>query len=321
MKKTVGVWMLFLAFNGLACDICNMTVSLTPDDTKNRLSLLYRNRFATKTFSSLTYLAQPNVTGNRHSGVILLPEMESQQHSETYSVMEIRGVYYFSNRLRIIGSLPVIRNERIINDQRQFVISGVGDPFVLAKYNLIRTNKIEGNEVNHRLTIGAGIKVPLGKFDFKQKGALVQHDIQAGTGTLDFLLALDYTAKYKNGGVMFSSNYKLNTYNKKVDYMFGNTANTTLNVFYSKKIKKVTLMPYIGSYVEHGNTDIEHGMYEENTGGSLLFGTVGKQLFLNNIQLELLYQHTLINKLNGTLQLDTRNRVQLGVHYLFNRKE
>jgi len=75
MKKSVGVWMLLLAFNGLSCDICNMTVSLTPDDTKNRISLLYRNRYATKTFSSLTYKATTAISGNRLSGVILLPEM------------------------------------------------------------------------------------------------------------------------------------------------------------------------------------------------------------------------------------------------------
>lgn len=134
-----------------------MTVSLTPDDTKNRISLLYRNRYATKTFSSLTYKATTAIRRNRHSGVILLPEMESQEHTETYSVIEVRGVYNFSGRWRVIGSFPFIRNERIINDQRQFVIAGVGDPFVMAKYNIVRTNKVEANEVNHRWTIGGGV--------------------------------------------------------------------------------------------------------------------------------------------------------------------
>ena len=318
MKKSVGVWMLLLAFNGLSCDICNMTVSLTPDDTKNRISLLYRNRYATKTFSSLTYKATTAISGNRHSGLILLPEMESQEHTETYSVMEVRGVYNFSDRWRVIGSFPFIRNERIINDQRQFVIAGVGDPFVMAKYNIVRTNKVEANEVNHRWTIGGGVKLPLGRFDFEYQGTRVQHDIQAGTGTFDFLFAMDYLIKYKKVGLLLSSNYKLNTYNEQVDYMFGNTMNTTLNLFYALKLKNLTFLPYLGTYYEHGSTDIEHGKYEKNTGGSLVFGTIGSQLFINRIQLELLFQKTLVNQLNGTLQLDTKNRIQFGIHYLFN---
>ncbi len=119
-------------------------------------------------------------------------------------------------------------------------------------------------------------------------------------------------------GLLLSSNYKLNTYNEQVDYMFGNTLNTTLNLFYALKLKNLTFLPFLGTYCEHGLTDIEHGKYENNSGGSLVFGTIGSQLFINRIQLELLFQKTLVNQLNGTLQLDTKNRVQLGIHYLFN---
>lgn len=320
MQKFVGVWMLFLSFNSLACDICNMSVSLTPDDTKNRISLLYRHRFATKKFTSLVYnpVAISNSNGNRHSGVILLPEMEDQTHTETYSVLDVRGVYNFTTRLRVIGSLPLIQNERLINGESQFTIQGLGDPFVMGKYNLIRTNYTEMNKSNHRLTLGGGVKIPLGKFDFTHNGDKVQHDIQAGTGTWDFLLSMDYIWKYNQAGVMFTTNYKINTHNKEVDYMFGNTSNSALNIFYAQEIKNIVVMPYLGGYMEHGNNDIEDKNYEENTGGSLLFGTGGLQFFYKNFQVEILYQHTLVNNLNGTLQLDTKNRYQVGLTYLFN---
>ena len=119
MNKTVVFWMLFIAFNSMACDICNMSVSLTPDDTKNRISLLYRHRFASKTFTQLSYKPVEVSEGIRHSGVILIPEMKNQIHTEIYSVMDIRGVYNFTNRLRIIGSLPFIKNERKINEERE----------------------------------------------------------------------------------------------------------------------------------------------------------------------------------------------------------
>lgn len=318
MQKLLGICLLFVASNGLACDICNMSVSLTPDDTKNRISLLYRNRYATTTFSSLVYKTAPNVSGNRHSGAILLPGMESQTHTETYSVVDLRGVYNFNDRLRIIGSLPIVRNERIINSVSQFVISGIGDPFVLGKYNLVRTNVTDEKKVNHRVTLGGGIKIPLGRYDFSHKGSKVQHDIQAGTGTFDFLISLDYILKYKQTGMLFFTNYKMNTYNHKADYMFGNTLNSSLNLFYSQIMKKVTILPYLGLYLEHGNKDIEMRSFEDNTGGFLLFGTAGVQLFYKDFQLEAMYQHTVANHLNGTQQLDTKNRLQIGVNYLFN---
>ena len=320
MQKLLGICLLFLAFNGLSCDICNMSVSLTPDDTKNRISLLYRHRFATKTFSTLVYTPVPNTSGSRHSGAILLPGMEDQTHTETFSVMDVRGVYNFNDRIRLIGSLPLVRNERVINNASQFVVSGLGDPFVLGKYNLVRTNFTEEEKSNHRVTLGGGIKIPLGEYDFTNNGTTAQHDIQAGTGTFDFLFSLDYILKYKKTGLMFTSNYKMNTYNQKADYMFGNTLNSTLNLFYTIKRKGIILLPYIGTYIEQGNKDIEERNYEDNSGGSLLFGATGIQVFVKSFQLDALYQHTLINKLNGSLQLDTRNRFQFGISYLINNK-
>jgi hypothetical protein len=232
--------------------------------------------------------------------------------------MDIRGVYNFTNKLRVIGSIPLIQNERLINGESQFTIKNIGDPFILAKYNLIRTDNTEDNKSNQRLTFGGGVKIPLGKYDYTHNGSLVQHDIQAGTGTWDFLLSMYYMWKYNKVGVLFTTNYKLNTNNSKVNYMFGNTSNSTLNVFYVLPIKKLTVLPYLGVYAEHGNRDIEQYKFEENTGGSLLFGTVGLQFFYNKIQIETLYQHTLVNNLNGLLQLDTKNRYQVGITYLFN---
>ena len=317
MQKFLGIWMLFIAFKSLACDICNMSVNLTPDDTKNRISLLYRHRFASKTFTSLAYKPVAFDNGSRHSGVILLPTMEDQTHIETYSLIDLRGVYNFTNRLRIIGSIPFVQNERIINGKSQFTIQGIGDPFILGKYNLIRTNYTEKNKSNHRLTLGGGVKIPLGKFNYTHNGDIVQHDIQAGTGTWDFLLSMDYIWKYNKIGIMLTTNYKLNTLNQEVEYMFGNTSNSTLNIFYGQEIKDFVLMPYIGIYAEYGGKDIEHKKYEENTGGGLLFGTGGLQCFYKKFQVDALYQHTLMNHLNGTLQLDTKYRFQIGLTYLF----
>lgn len=318
MKKTLGVLMLGITLNSLACDICNMSVSLTPDDTKNSVSLLFRHRVASRTFSQLVYKPTVIQSTSRHSGVVLLPGLEEQRQKETYSVYEIRGVYNLNNRISFFGSIPMIHNERLINESKQFQVQGMGDPIAMMRYSIIRTNETDEKKMNHRLTLGAGLKMPLGRCDFESKGKVVEHDIQAGTGTIDYVLSLDYLLKYRSYGILLNSNYKINTLNKKVDYMFGNTSNTTLNVFYQKKMRKHrTLVPYLGMYTEIANKDIEHKQYEENTGGKLLFGSLGCQFFFNQFRLETQYQHTLKNQLNGDYQLYTKNRWQLGITYLF----
>jgi len=80
---------------------------------------------------------------------------------------------------------------------------------------------------------------------------------------------------------------------------------------------KMAIMPYLGSYIEIAGMDIENKHFEENTGGKLVFGTAGLQFFVDKIQFEAMYQHTLTNELNGDLQLNTKNRFQLGLTYLF----
>mgnify|MGYP000483532761 CR=1 FL=1 len=271
--------MIFLSFQSLACDICNMTVSLTPDDSKNTFSLLYRNRITEGTFTRLMFYVD-NSEVSRHSGVDLTSVKEEQNYKESFSIYEAQGKFNISKKFNVFFSLPIISNERTLNGNSQFTVTGIGDPILIARYNAIKTNNLKENSLNHRLTIGTGVKIPLGKYDFKYEEKIVEHDIQAGTGTLDFIFTLDYMFKYKNIGFMINSSYKANTLNKKVDYMFGNTTNSTLSVFYMKKINEnFAIMPSIGVYYEHADKDIEYKEYEDNSGGDIVFSSVGVNFF------------------------------------------
>ena len=317
MKKGIGLWMIFLSFQSLACDICNMSVSLTPNDNKNTFSLLYRHRLTDITFIKLMFYVD-NQNVSRHSGVKLTSVMEDQYYTETFSVYEARCKYNFTEKFNVFVSLPVINNERTINGESKFNVIGIGDPIVLARYHIVKTKYLENSKTNHRITLGAGFKIPLGKYDFEKDGETVEHDIQTGTGTLDFVFSLDYIFKYKKVGFATNANYKANTKNYKVDYMFGNTFNSTLSLFYIYKVNdKISIMPTVGSYYEYAGKDIEYKKYEENSGGEIIFGSAGLNVFFHKMRIEATYQHALNNKLNGKLQLETKNRIQVGVSYLF----
>ena len=240
MKILLSVVVSFVWLNSLSCDICNMSVSLTPDDTKSALSMIYRHRFASRTFEQLVYTPVQNETGSRHSGVVLLPGMDKQEYQEIYSVIELRGIYNLNNRISFLGSLPLIRNQRVINGESQFTVKNVGDPIVMARYAAIRRE--EEDKLNHRLILGAGIKMPLGSYDFENDGEVVSHDIQAGTGSWDFVFSFEYLIKYKNLGIISNTNFKANTLNTKVSYMFGNTFNSTINMFYLKRMIQIIML-------------------------------------------------------------------------------
>ena len=314
MRIFIGVCMVFITYSSLACDICNMSVSLSPDDAKNYISVLYRNRYTCKNFTTLTLKEMSSTS--RHGGIVLLPTLEDQKHEELFSVYEIQGLYNFTHRFHATVSIPFIQNVRELNDEKQFQLSGIGDPILMAKYYLLRTSF--ENKMNHRVTVGGGLKIPLGSYGFEHNGEVVEHDIQAGTGTLDFLFSLDYLLKYKKIGVLLNANYKANTQNKKVNYMFGNSLNSTLSVFYMKQLAdNYSLLPYVGAYGELAGQDIENKTYEQNTGGNLLFGTVGMQFYFYQFKIDFMFQQLLASEMNGDLQLETKNRFQTGISYLF----
>ncbi|MEN8928869.1 MAG: transporter [Flavobacteriales bacterium] len=316
MKKMIGISLLFLTVSSTACDICNMSVSLSPDDAKNYVSILFRSRNTCKNFTTTVLREMAMESTSRHGGVILLPTTEDQKHEDIFNVYEIQGLYNFNRRFHVTVSVPVISNTRSINNDRQFQLNGIGDPIVMAKYHLFRTNY--ETKLNHRVSVGSGLKIPLGSYDFEHKGKVVQHDFQAGSGTVDFIFSLDYLMKYKNWGLAMNANYKANTFNSKADYMFGNSINSTLNLFYLKELgDSYSLLPFAGIYGEQAGRDIENKKYESNTGGRILFGTAGTQFFFYQFKVELIYQHAMVNDMNGPLQLNVKNRVQTGVTYLF----
>jgi len=169
--------MLLITYSSMACDICNMSVSLSPDDAKNYISILHRNRYTCKNFATLTLQEVQTNSTSRHSGVILMPTMEDQKHEEMFSIYEIQGLYNFNHKFHTTVSIPVIYNTREFNDVKQFQVNGIGDPIVMAKYHLIRTSFED--KINHRVTLGSGLKIPFGSYDFNNNGKKVEHDIQA----------------------------------------------------------------------------------------------------------------------------------------------
>ena len=84
-------------------------------------------------------------------------------------------------------------------------------------------------------------------------------------------------------------------------------------------------MPVIGGYFEKMNIDkskynqtgkvnvIEY----QDTGGDIIYGNIGLNLYYKSVKLFALYQKKMYNQLNGYTQLVTKYKINVGLTYNF----
>jgi hypothetical protein len=231
----------------------------------------------------------------------------------------MRGVYFVNQKWSLTGSIPIINNIKYLDNKKEFDFYNIGDPIVLGNYNLVNTKLTPGLKLNHRINIGGGLKLPLGKSNVIINEQVVEPDMQPGTGTVDFILTTDYVFTVSDFGLLNNINYKFNTTNVKSSYRYGSSWNQTLTFFYLKTVmKNVSIMPNAGFYYEYANTDKLNKAYIPQSGGMVSFGTLGLNFYLNKIRIETSYQKALHNSMNGNTQLPTKSRTIIGLSYYFN---
>lgn len=309
-----GLFTIF-SFNILACDVCNMNVELFPDDYKHSVSFYYRSRVLLGKYDLYGTII-PSV---RHSG----STSDGTAHfgktvKEVYNLYDLRGTYYFSKpKLYATLILPLINNKRYFNDAYQFGFFEIGDPIIMVKREVFNSlNKRDSSKLTQKLNLGAGIKLPFGSNKVKINNSTLNEDIQPGSGSIDYIMSLDYLIKYNSIGITANMNYKINSANNE-NYTFGNSLNGQLNLFYYQKIKSTVLVPSIGNYMEYAGKDKQNNSYLNNTGGIISFISGGLTYYWKNFRLKAEYQVKVYDKLNGNTQLSSTQRCLLGASYNF----
>lgn len=314
------LWLIFmlLSFNTWCCDICNMSISLVPEDNKNIFSLNYRSRFTQGSYTMVGRIIDP--TGSRHTG----PGNNSTEHfgknvTEIFSVLDIKGVYNFGERFSLTAVLPIVNNKQFLDDSLKVNLTGVGDPIIIGKYQLINSLRSRSsNPVNFRLNAGLGVKLPLGNYNKTIDNDTIEVDLQAGTGSVDLIFTTDYILRYKNVGLMQNMNFKINGSNRQ-NYQYGSSWNHAVNMFYYHQFTpKIAVMPIAGLYYEMANNDKVNNRIIPQSGGDVSLASLGINLYLNVVRFDFMYQHAISNNMTGNTQLPTKNRIQLGILYYIN---
>ncbi len=225
----------------------------------------------------------------------------------------------FSDRWGVDILLSYIRHQRRLNrvnfsgSRDELVTAGPGDALVMVKYNVFTPDIIR----QRQLTLGAGVKAPLGSSNLNSNGILLPADMQPGTGSWDFVGWLLFSRGLLPAWpltVTVRSSLRLNGENNRFGvsgdsrfrrYRFGGvyTVSAAMHYRYGETIISLE------SRFRRSARDSFAGQAVSNTGGQWVYLTGG--LTLNHwapLSWQMLYTRPLWRHLNE-VQLTTSYRL------------
>lgn len=284
-RKLLFIALLLMGSQVFACDICGCFMGITPYYNRNSISLLYRYR----SFSGYE--------GQNHAlfpsgGSFFIPARSQNSpitnHAgnpddyELYRSLELRGKYFINSKLEVNAILPYVSNSERYNGHTSS-ISGLGDINIYAGYHVLQ--KLEDN-FKQQLIAGAGVKLATGKNDFKNnEGIRYSSLMQAGTGSTDAFVYLNYLVGLGKFGASLNTSYKVNGTNSR-DEGIANSTTSFLNIFYVQQIgKDLQIMPSAQFFYEYSGGEKYKA---EKTGEHVmnnLMGGAGLDVFYKNVAL------------------------------------
>ncbi|MEJ2881437.1 transporter [Pedobacter sp. GR22-6] len=290
MKRLfIGLFLTIMAMTTTkACDICGCGVGsyylgILPEYNKRFLGLRYQYK------SLRTHLGP-------------FGESTPLSTDETYQSAEIWGGVNLGTRFRVLGFLPYNFNRRESQASTGHK-NGLGDIAVMGYYKVFDNIGTAGERLLvQSLWLGAGIKVPTGKYEPTERLAISEspNNFQLGTASTDFTLNAAYDIRWNDLGLNANFNYKINTENK-YNYRYGNKFTSNVLVYHKFRIaQKVTAAPNLGVLYEAAVKDIEDGKYEVTvSGGHSLSAIAGIEIGMQGLSFGANYQNVRSQDLAG----------------------
>lgn len=202
-------------------------------------------------------------------------------YTENFNTNQVWARIPVRENLQVSVLLPYHSHNRATAIGNQ-AISGFGDVTLLAMYRLYQTHK-DSTYLVHTWQMGGGLKLPTGKFNETNSGA-INPSFQLGTGSWDYLLATEYIVRRKQFGLNTMLNYIIKTENQK-SYRFGNQLNYAATFFYLYEKDTFSFAPQIGLAGENYESNYQYRQKLNKTAGNALFGKLGFEVGCNAFSL------------------------------------
>lgn len=339
MKKTFIIALLLNTYNLVACDVCGSFMGITPYDNQSAITLMYRyksfNGYGNSGQSNhlfpqnlRTINSNPTNTLSTINGTQTLrhgstsssyyPPPLTQRDYEIYTILEMRAKYFIHKRVELNAIVPLIMNSGRTNAQTQYV-TGIGDITAFAAYHLI--SKIMTEKFQHRLIVGAGVKLPVGNYYAKDKnGWRYDFLIQPGTGSIDYITYMNYIFGYKKTGASINSTYKINGtnyYNERI----ANSTTNYLNLFYKfRQDKNLKLIPSLQLNHEYTKGLYINDNYQAETTMNIATTGLGLDVFYKNISINTSF-HLPVYEKKSNYNLEMSGKFMIGLTYNFEQKK
>ena len=257
-----------------ACDICGLGTSnynpiLFTQLSKNYLSINYLHRL---------YHIQGSDGLNK----------------EYFNTILVSGQYSITNKLQLVAMVPYQvnkqKNAKAINDLR-----GLGDITLMGNYRLWNH---EGISKTHSLVVGAGVKLPTGKYKAVKSAAIEEQNFQLGTGSIDYLVNGTYRLNVHQWSFSAVGSYKYNTANKQ-DYRYGDVLTAGATALYRKEFKNFSLAPFVQLMNEKQMMDANDHLLRAHSGGNALYTGGGFDLSTSRFGAGVNYQFAAKQNLFG----------------------
>ena len=198
----------------------------------------------------------------------------SPWYNENFNTVQIWARIPVYKNIQISALLPYHFHQRETASGNEH-INGIGDITVLAMYRLYQTLK-DSTYLVHTLQVGGGFKAPTGKFDQANAGN-VNPSFQVGTGSWDYIVAMEYIVKRKQFGLNTMVNYTIKTENSK-QYRFGNQFNYSSTLFYLHEKNKFSIAPQLGVAGEVYENNYQYSQKVRESAGAIFFGKLGVEV-------------------------------------------
>ena len=235
----------------------------------------------------------------------------NQFSKDFYQTTEFWGGLTLRKKWQLFLFAPYNINQSVSDDGKKYN-DGIGDMTLIGNYNLLNKKSLnkDTQTVSQQLWLGAGIKLPTGKFSVDTSELVSSANNQAGTGSYDFILTASYTLVIEDWGFTSNLNYKINQ--SASDFKFGNRFSISALTFRAFHFKKTTISPNVGLTYENLSSNEVNKSAIPSTAGSDLLAVVGLETRFNSVTIGLNAQLPLFQNISDSqTKINYRGMVHL----------